>query len=192
MRVPIDTFILQRRGTRLSMVSIHRKHDKMSTEEPMQVASGSSTQGTVGSSHNLPPNIVTISQVALQRKADEANSMYESCVSCGRRCEDNRAAGKLGKCRTGMKAFVSSHFPHTGEETCLVGTNGSGTIFFANCNLKVHSLNEFAKYTVHVYHTKLVTDILRLIYNISQTDTYMHHAKLKMPTTIKHTLKQMP
>ena len=129
------------------MVSIHRKHDKMSTDDELtQEASGSSTQGPAGSSAILPPNIVMISQVALQQKADEANHMYESCISCGRRCEDNRSAGKLGKCRTGMKAFVSSHFPHTGEETCLVGTNGSGTIFFGNCNLKVHSLNGFAKY----------------------------------------------
>ena len=33
----------------------------------------------------------------LAEKAEAANTLYESCVSCGRRCEDNRAAGKLGK-----------------------------------------------------------------------------------------------
>jgi uncharacterized Fe-S radical SAM superfamily protein PflX len=33
-------------------------------------------------------------------------------------------------------AIVSSAFPHRGEEDCLRGRNGSGTIFFAMCNLR--------------------------------------------------------
>jgi putative pyruvate formate lyase activating enzyme len=82
------------------------------------------------------PNILRISQEELQRKADAADEVYESCVSCGRRCLDNRQAGKLGKCNTGMNAHVSSFFPHFGEEDCLRGRKGSGTIFFTNCNLK--------------------------------------------------------
>ncbi len=39
-------------------------------------------------------------------------------------------------CRTGRDAVVSSHFPHRGEEACLSGRHGSGTIFFTYCNLK--------------------------------------------------------
>ena len=39
-------------------------------------------------------------------------------------------------CKTGRYAWVSSHFPHFGEEDCLRGWNGSGTIFFSMCNLK--------------------------------------------------------
>ncbi len=39
-------------------------------------------------------------------------------------------------CRTGRYARVSSYFPHLGEEDCLRGWNGSGTIFFAWCNLR--------------------------------------------------------
>jgi putative pyruvate formate lyase activating enzyme len=31
---------------------------------------------------------------------------------------------------------VTSAFPHTGEEDCLRGWNGSGTIFFGHCNLR--------------------------------------------------------
>jgi len=41
----------------------------------------------------------------------------------------------LGQCRTGERAVVSSCGPHFGEEVPLVGTGGSGTIFFAHCNL---------------------------------------------------------
>jgi len=41
----------------------------------------------------------------------------------------------LSQCRTGERAVVSSYGPHFGEEAPLVGTGGSGTIFFAHCNL---------------------------------------------------------
>ncbi|MEJ2757742.1 MAG: radical SAM protein [Anaerolineales bacterium] len=36
----------------------------------------------------------------------------------------------------GLKAVVSSAFPHFGEESCLIGRHGSGTIFFCGCNLR--------------------------------------------------------
>jgi putative pyruvate formate lyase activating enzyme len=39
-------------------------------------------------------------------------------------------------CFTGRFARVSSAFPHFGEEDCLRGWNGSGTIFFSFCNLR--------------------------------------------------------
>jgi putative pyruvate formate lyase activating enzyme len=39
-------------------------------------------------------------------------------------------------CFTGRYARVSSAFPHFGEEDCLRGWNGSGTIFFSFCNLR--------------------------------------------------------
>jgi putative pyruvate formate lyase activating enzyme len=47
----------------------------------------------------------------------------------------DRHHGELGVCRTGDKPLVSSYGPHFGEEDPLVGRNGSGTIFFAQCNL---------------------------------------------------------
>lgn len=43
---------------------------------------------------------------------------------------------RLGFCRTGRLAMVSSFFPHHGEEPCLRGWGGSGTIFFTHCNLR--------------------------------------------------------
>jgi len=48
----------------------------------------------------------------------------------------NRLAGKWAACKTGRHAVVSSWFPHFGEEDCLRGWNGSGTIFFGHCNLR--------------------------------------------------------
>ncbi len=48
----------------------------------------------------------------------------------------NRLKGELGKCNTGRQAVVSSFGPHFGEESPLVGSGGSGTVFFTYCNLK--------------------------------------------------------
>ncbi len=42
---------------------------------------------------------------------------------------------KPGTCHTGVRALVSSFGPHFGEEDPLRGYRGSGTIFFAWCNL---------------------------------------------------------
>jgi len=57
------------------------------------------------------------------------------CALCPRRCRVDRLAGELGECRTGALARVASAGPHYGEEAPLVGHGGSGTIFFAGCNL---------------------------------------------------------
>jgi putative pyruvate formate lyase activating enzyme len=45
-------------------------------------------------------------------------------------------ADEVGVCRIGRNARVSSAFPHMGEEDCLRGWNGSGTVFFTWCNLR--------------------------------------------------------
>lgn len=39
-------------------------------------------------------------------------------------------------CVRSRAAVVASHFAHFGEENCLRGWNGSGTIFFSGCNLR--------------------------------------------------------
>jgi putative pyruvate formate lyase activating enzyme len=58
------------------------------------------------------------------------------CVACPRNCRVNRLEGETRVCHTGRHAVVSSAFPHFGEEDCLRGYSGSGTIFFGLCNLR--------------------------------------------------------
>lgn len=72
----------------------------------------------------------------LSRRVEQANSMLETCSLCPQACKARRRAGKLGVCRTGERARVASFFPHHGEEPALSGWNGSGTVFFAGCNLR--------------------------------------------------------
>lgn len=65
--------------------------------------------------------------------------LYEkmlSCDICPRKCHVNRMGGQVGACKVGNSPFISSYGPHFGEESFLVGQNGSGTVFFTGCNLK--------------------------------------------------------
>ena len=71
----------------------------------------------------------------LQNRVKELVEELADCRICAQDCRVNRLAGELGFCRGGRLAAVASHGSHFGEESVLVGTRGSGTIFFANCNL---------------------------------------------------------
>ncbi len=66
---------------------------------------------------------------------ERAYSILESCDLCPRVCRINRLKNEKGFCGIGARAVVSSVTPHFGEEPVLVGSGGSGTIFFAGCNL---------------------------------------------------------
>lgn len=72
----------------------------------------------------------------LARRVEAARAALSACYLCPRRCGVNRLKNERGACRTGRWAVVSSFFPHPGEEDCLRGWRGSGTIFFAWCNLR--------------------------------------------------------
>jgi putative pyruvate formate lyase activating enzyme len=71
----------------------------------------------------------------VSERAAQAITRLESCDLCPRACGANRLENEVGFCRTGRQAIISSHGPHFGEEPPLVGSHGSGTIFFAGCNL---------------------------------------------------------
>jgi putative pyruvate formate lyase activating enzyme len=58
------------------------------------------------------------------------------CECCPRKCGVNRLEGRTGFCRIGRDAQVTHAGLHFGEEPPISGTRGSGTIFFAGCNLR--------------------------------------------------------
>ena len=74
----------------------------------------------------------------LRERARQALELLSgpSCTVCPRLCKVDRLADQAGLCRVGRHAVVASHFPHFGEEDCLRGVRGSGTIFFSGCNLR--------------------------------------------------------
>ncbi len=72
----------------------------------------------------------------LSKRVEKALQLLNTCTVCPHHCGVNRMEGELGLCRVGRKARVSGFGPHFGEESPLVGQNGSGTIFFEGCNLR--------------------------------------------------------
>ena len=59
----------------------------------------------------------------------------ESCKICPHKCRVNRKAGQIGRCRCGDKIKIALASIHYYEEPSISGKNGSGTVFFSNCNL---------------------------------------------------------
>lgn len=61
--------------------------------------------------------------------------VYKKCNLCPRKCLIDRTK-TLGYCKATDKVKVARSALHYFEEPSISGTNGSGTIFFSNCNLK--------------------------------------------------------
>lgn len=59
----------------------------------------------------------------------------EYCNICPHKCGVNRLEGKRGRCKATDKVKIALVSLHNFEEPCISGENGSGTVFFSNCNL---------------------------------------------------------
>ena len=64
------------------------------------------------------------------------NYLFDKCMLCPRCCNVNRNKGELGFCKAENKIKIAKAYLHMWEEPPITGKNGSGTIFFSNCNLR--------------------------------------------------------
>ena len=103
-----------------------------------------------------PAYIQTFEKRALREKIKKARQLLSPCSLCPRQCCVDRLDGETGICNTAARAWVSSYNPHFGEESPLVGTHGSGTIFFTHCNLMCLFCQNFD--ISHQGHGQEVTD----------------------------------
>jgi putative pyruvate formate lyase activating enzyme len=85
---------------------------------------------------DVEPAYLRLSRAELAERVAAALHELEDCRACPRNCRCNRLLGETRACHTGRHAVVASAFPHRGEEDCLRGWRGSGTIFFSLCNLR--------------------------------------------------------
>lgn len=72
----------------------------------------------------------------LKKRGERLWAMMENCELCPRECRVDRTKGERGFCGADSRLVIASYHPHFGEERPLVGTRGSGCIFFTHCALK--------------------------------------------------------
>lgn len=71
----------------------------------------------------------------LAQRVEQARIRLAACTLCPEACRTNRLENEGGRCGIGRYAVVASASAHFGEERVLRGRCGSGTVFFAGCNL---------------------------------------------------------
>lgn len=83
-----------------------------------------------------PAYIQLLQSGELEKRVQLAHTHLVKCDVCPWNCGVDRLSGVMGICRTAENTRLSSYGPHHGEENPLRGRRGSGTIFFARCNLR--------------------------------------------------------
>jgi putative pyruvate formate lyase activating enzyme len=82
------------------------------------------------------PRYQLLSSVDAAKKRSLAYAHLRQCNLCPRLCNVNRYE-TTGHCLIGAETVkVSTIAPHFGEEPCIQGHNGSGSVFFSGCNLR--------------------------------------------------------
>lgn len=83
------------------------------------------------------PGYIKLSQTGeLDERVKTLKEMLESCIVCPHHCKVDRPNNERGFCKAGANMVIDGYGPHFEEEDVLVGTGGSGTIFFSYCTLK--------------------------------------------------------
>jgi putative pyruvate formate lyase activating enzyme len=123
----------------------------------------------------------------IKKKAQQAWKLLSPCRVCPRKCGVNRikdalrqAQGKIGFCRTGAKPRISSYHAHFGEESCLVGRGGSGTIFFSSCNLACVYCQNYEISQLRLGDEVEIEDLAKMM--ISLQERGCHNINLVSPT----------
>ena len=84
------------------------------------------------------PNL-SVRSTYVDKAIEAIKKLYSPCRLCGQNCNVDRNKNEMGLCRIEAdenNIKIASHTLHFGEEPMIVGTGGSGTVFFSNCNLR--------------------------------------------------------
>ncbi len=106
--------------------------------------------------------------------------MLENCMICPHKCGINRLEGKKGRCNCDDKLKIALASLHMFEEPCISGTNGSGTIFFSNCNLNCMYCQNY-EISQEGKGKEITVDELASIF-LKQQERNAHNINLVTPT----------
>ncbi|WP_372682619.1 radical SAM protein [Desulfosarcina sp.] len=131
---------------------------------------------------STPAYLKALEAGILQRRVNQGIDALADCTLCPRSCRVNRAAGETGICNTGRRAVVASYNAHFGEETPLVGRNGSGTIFFSNCSLQCNFCQNYE--ISHLGEGRALTDDQLAAIMLELQQTGCHNINLVTPSHV--------
>lgn len=113
------------------------------------------------------------------------SAQLENCACCPRRCGVNRLAGETGFCCIGDRVLLCHAGLHHGEEPPISGVRGSGTLFFAGCNLAcVFCQNYQISQQFNVRHTQALTTDQLASEMLCLQDAGAHNINLVSPTHV--------
>lgn len=102
------------------------------------------------------------------------------CNVCPHKCKVNRLEGKLGRCKCNDKIKIALVSTHMYEEPCISGTNGSGTIFFSNCNLSCKFCQNYEISQLGKGYEITIEELASVM--IKQQEAGVHNINLVTPT----------
>jgi len=128
----------------------------------------------------LPLYLEKLTLPELKLRAEALHQLLIECRICPNECIAKRMEGETGECHSTNEVFISSVGPHFGEEQPLVGTNGSGTIFFTNCNLDCKFCQNYDISHLGIGEKASTTDLARAMLWLQQIGC--HNINLVTPT----------
>lgn len=105
----------------------------------------------------------------------------KECKICPHNCRVNRLNGNIGRCGSTDKVKIALVSRHDFEEPCISGSNGSGTIFFSNCNMNCVFCQNY-EISQKGLGKEITIDRLAEIF-LEQQERGMHNINLVTPTS---------
>ena len=128
----------------------------------------------------LPLYLEKLTVPELKQRAEALHQLLVECRICPNECKAKRTEGETGECHSKVEVYISSVGPHFGEEPPLVGTNGSGTIFFTNCNLDCQFCQNYDISHLGMGEKASKSDLARSMLQLQQIGC--HNINLVTPT----------
>ena len=105
----------------------------------------------------------------------------DKCFVCPHQCGVNRNYGEIGRCRSKDTVKIALYNTHNFEEPCISGENGSGTIFFSNCNLDCIFCQNYEISQLGKGKEITINELAKIF--LSEQEKNVHNINLVTPTS---------
>ena len=105
----------------------------------------------------------------------------DKCLVCPHQCGVNRNSGEIGRCKSKDTVKIALYSTHDYEEPCISGENGSGTIFFSNCNLNCIFCQNYEISQLGKGKEITINELAKIF--LSEQEKNVHNINLVTPTS---------